>query len=166
MKKLLAISFGTTILLSQTSTVSAKTEKSLRYNGLSSPTLDSPSKNLLCGTNNAWAMSGDTEGSIYGNLGKAAGLEDSEIMSLRLGDKRMKEKLTKLFGTTTAICRVTIEPNGQIQNVLIKQSSGSQLTDQKVMNFVKSAGPFSSNNFPEALSWTIEVPTFIIKSDW
>jgi hypothetical protein len=128
---LLAIVFATS-----TSLANAKKVRILRYTGLSGrPSSDPPSKYLLCGSNSAWAMSEDTEASIYTNLGRIAGLSELDIRKLHVGDKLAQDKLVALFGNCEAICKITIMPTGRIKDAVLKKSSGSTTTDQEILEF-------------------------------
>jgi hypothetical protein len=84
-------------------------------------------------------MSSQTSASIYSNLGRALGLQESEIRALRAKDELVQQKLRDMFGANEVICKLTVNPNGRIESVAIKKSSGSDET----MKWLQSLG--SSN---------------------
>jgi TonB family protein len=147
--------------------LNANADPKTRYDGLScTSSRGKPSKDMLCGTNSAWAMSAQTITSIYTNLGRNLGLSETDIRSLCAEDKRVQQKLRDQFGSDLVVCKVTLKPNGRIEKIAVKRSSGSQDADQKIVDFIKNAGPFNRNDFPESLSYSVEVPSFNVKPDW
>lgn len=125
-----------------------------------------PSKEALCGTNNAWAMSGPTVASIYANIGKALGLNDQAIRLLKASDVSAQEKLKERFGVTPISIRLTVKPDGRVKSIKVTKSSGSEITDREVVSFINATAPFTPNEFPEPLSWSIEFPDFRVTPDW
>ncbi len=164
--KTLLFASSMTILISMLS-VQAKTHTLPKYDGLSgTPSTQKPSKALLCGTNSAWSMSCPTVTSIYGSIARGVGISEAETRVLRVKDPYAQQKLRETFGSNEVSCKLTVKPNGRIESVEIKKSSGFPETDRKILEFMKNAGPFKPNEFPESLSWTVEFPQFLIVPDY
>lgn len=135
-----------------------------KYDGLSgTPSNKKPSRNALCGTNNAWAMSEPTVQSIYQNIAKASGMEaESKHLNSEACDL-VRNHLGQFLDHKNVICSLTIKPNGRIVSVIISKTSGSEAIDQKALNLLHCAGPFKSNEFPESLNYDVELPLFKVR---
>jgi TonB family protein len=75
-----------------------------------------------------------------------------------------EQKLRDLIGDKSVVCKLTVQPSGDITSLTVEESSGSKIIDEKAIKFIKDAGPYCVGNWSgHDKTFHIELPKLFVK---